>query len=103
MSVTVDNSAPTTSVVVPSNGATLSGSQYLDATASVGTTYVTYELNGNGLSNDVIATAVPTVYGWIGAWDTTTVPNGAYILRSVASDSGGVTVTSPPVAITVSN
>ena len=102
VSVTVDTAAPTTSVVLPSNGATVSGSQYLDATASPGTSQVEYELNGNGLSNDVIATATQTIYGWLAGFDTTTVPNGTYSLQSVAT-SGGLTGTSPAVTVTVDN
>jgi hypothetical protein len=103
VSITVNNPTPTTSVVLPSAGATLSGSVYLDAAASAGTSQVTYELTGNGLNNDVIATAVPTIYGWFGVWDTTAVPNGSYTLQSVATTASLGTVTSPPVTITVNN
>jgi phosphatidylinositol-3-phosphatase len=94
--------APTTSVVLPVNNATLSGSPYLDAVASAGTTHVSYELSGNGLSDDVIATASPSIYGWLGSWNTTTVPNGTYTLQSTAT-SGGLTGTSPGITITVAN
>src|ERR1017187_6393583 len=34
VSITIKNPPPTTSVLIPSNGATLSGSTYLDASAS---------------------------------------------------------------------
>ena len=103
VSITVNNPAPTTSVVIPSNGATLSGGNYLDANASAGTTQVQFEISGNGLTNDVIDTAGQTGYGWIGAWDTTTVPNGTYTLQSVASTGGGLTGTSPAMTVTVNN
>jgi hypothetical protein len=103
VSVTVKNAAPTTSIVVPSNGATLSGTRYLDAAASAGTSQVTYVINGNGLTNDVIDTAALTIYGWLGGWDTTTVPNGTYTLQSVASTKGGLTGTSPAITVTVNN
>ena len=97
-------SLASTSVVLPSNGATLSGiTQYLDATASSGVTQVQYELTGGSLNNHVIATATPTYVGWAAAWNTTTVANGTYTLNSVASYPGGVTVTSPPVSFTVNN
>ena len=56
---TITVTPPTTNVVLPSNGATLSGSLYLDATSSPGVTNVQYELNGNGLSDDMIATGTP--------------------------------------------
>jgi hypothetical protein len=50
----------------------------------------------------VIATATPTIYGWLAAWNTTNVPNGTYTLQSVAS-SGGLTGTSPGITVTVVN
>jgi hypothetical protein len=93
---------PATSVVLPSAGANLSGNQYLDATASPGTTQVEYRVTGNGLTNDVVAVATPTLYGWLAAFDTRTVPNGTYSLQSVAT-SGGLTGTSPAVTVTVDN
>jgi len=101
--VTVNNPAPATTVVLPSNGATLSSSQYLAATASSGVTKVQYELSGGGLTDSVIATATPTIYGWLAAWNTKTVPNGSYTLQSVASYAGGVSGASPGVTITVTN
>jgi hypothetical protein len=103
VTVTVNNPAPTTSMVLPSAGGTLWGSNYVDATASAGTSQVQFVLNGNGISNDVIATAVPTLYGWINAWNTATVPNGSYTIESVASTKGGLSGTSPPIAVTVDN
>jgi hypothetical protein len=93
---------PTTSVVLPANGATLSGSQTLDATASPGTSQIKFQLSGNGLTNDVVAVGKSTLYGWSATFDTTTVPNGTYSLQSVAT-SGGLTGTSPAVTVTVNN
>jgi hypothetical protein len=102
VTVTVNNPVPTTSVVLPSAGGTLWGSNYLDATASAGTTQVQFVLNGNGINNDVIATAVLTMYGWFSAWDTTTVPNGTYTIESVAT-KGGLSGTSAAITVTVDN
>ena len=104
ITVTVDNPAPTTTVVIPSNGATQSGTAaLLDASASANVTNVKYELTGGTLTDQVIATATPTYYGWLAQWNTTTVPNGTYTLQSVASYSGGLTGTSPGVTVTVGN
>ena len=89
-------------IVLPSNGATLLGTQYLDVVAS-GATQVQYELTGGSLNNQVIATAIPTIVGWAAAWNTTTVVNGTYTLNSVASYPGGVIATSTPITITVDN
>jgi phosphatidylinositol-3-phosphatase len=99
---TITVAPPTTTVGLPSNNATLSGGQYLDASASPGTTMVQYEVSGGSLSDKVVATAIPTIYGWLGGWDTTTVPNGTYTLQSVAT-SGGLTGTSPGIIVTVNN
>ncbi len=103
ITITVNNVPPTTTVVLPSNDATLSSSQYLDATASPGVTRVQYELSGNGLSDDVIATGTPTVYGWLAGWNTSTLSDGTYTLQSVASYSGGVSGTSPGITVNVSD
>jgi streptogramin lyase len=102
VSVTVSN-PPTTSVVVPSNGATLSGSTWLDASASNATS-VEFRLFGGiyGYNAPVICTATPTIYGWLCNWNTTTVPNGTYLLASEAFNSAG-TAFSSGVSVTVNN
>ena len=103
ITVTVNNPPPTTSVGVPSNGATLSGSTYLDASASNATS-VEFRLFGGiyGYAAPVICTATPTIYGWLCSWNTTTVPNGTYALLSEAFGGGGSTF-SAGVSITVHN
>ena len=94
----------TTRVVLPSNDVSLSGdSTELDASASTNATRVEFELSGGSLSDALIATATATYYGWLAAWNPSTVPNGTYILQSVAYDSSGDTSASPPVAVTVDN
>ena len=82
---------PTTTVALPSNGATLAGGHYLDAAASdnLGVTQVNYVLSGGTYNNTVISGSTPTYFGSIGSWDTTTVPNGTYTLQSVATDVEG--------------
>jgi hypothetical protein len=94
---------PVTNVVLPSNGATLSGNQYLDATASGGVTKVEFHLTGGTLNNALIATAVPTYYGWLTSWNTTTVANGTYTLQSVAYYASGASGTSTGTTIMVNN
>jgi hypothetical protein len=106
ISVIVDNLPLQTTVIIPSSGSTLSGSSsVLDAVAS-GTSDVTgvqYEVTGGALSNQVVGTAVATIYGWLAVWNTTTVANGTYTLQSVATEVGGTTATSPGITVTVSN
>jgi hypothetical protein len=106
VSVTVANPTPTTAMLIPSGGASVSGtSSLLDASASANVTYVAFELSGGTINGEqLIATATPTYYGWLAEWNTTSVPNGTYKMQSVASYSryfsGG---TSAPVTITVAN
>jgi hypothetical protein len=106
ITVTVDNLPLHTAVLVPSNGATLSGTaKVLDASASgtADVTSVQFEVTGGSLSNDVIGTATPSLYGWYVVWNTTTVANGTYTLQSVATEIGGTTATSPGISVTVQN
>ena len=81
----------------------MSGSQILDAGASSGVTSVQFEITGGSLNDDVIATATPSIYGWLANWNTTAVPNGTYTLQSVAAYGGGVSGTSSGITITVAN
>jgi YVTN family beta-propeller protein len=103
------NVAPTTQyftrVLFPSNGAVLAGAPYLDAAAGdgPGVTKVVFEVSGGTLHNQVIATAIPTLFGWLAKWNTATVPNGAYTLESVATDAAHTTDTSTPITVTVNN
>jgi hypothetical protein len=103
ITVTVDNPPPTTSIVIPSNNATVSGIEVLDAVATSAVSQVQYEVSGgpSNLNDQVVATATPTIYGWIAQWDTTSVPDGTYTLQSVASYSGGVSGSSLGISITV--
>jgi outer membrane protein assembly factor BamB len=95
---------PTTSVLIPSNGATLNGSTLLDASASNATS-VAFQLFGGvyGFNGPVLCTATPTYYGWLCSWDTTTVPNGSYVLLSEAFNSTGSAFSTGGVSITVNN
>ena len=51
----------------------------------------------------MICTATPTLYGWLCAWNTKTVPNGSYALVSEAFGPGGSAFSSNHVSITVMN
>jgi hypothetical protein len=95
---------PTTSVLIPKSGTTLSGTTAtLDASASNATSVEFWILGGSyGESGHLIGTAKPTLYGWVTSWNTTTVPNGSYVLLSEAVN-GGSSGVSAGVTITVSN
>ena len=108
ITITVDNTPPTTAVLIPSNGAAVSGtSAVLDATASasygVDIAEVQFVLTGGAFNRSVIGTAIPTLYGYLDDWNTTSVPGGTYTLQSLATDAAGNTAYSPGVTITVDN
>ena len=54
------------------------------------------------LGGHSLGTATPTLYGWLDSWNTTTVPNGSYVLVSYATGPGGNTA-SAGVGVTVQN
>jgi predicted RNA-binding protein with TRAM domain len=109
ITITVSNNPPTTSVIVPSNGATVSGtSTALDAVATAqqsGTTIskVQFVLTGGTFNKTVVGTGTASIYGYVYSWNTIGVPNGAYTLQSLATDSAGNTAYSAGITITVSN
>lgn len=95
--------APNSQVVIPATGATVSSTRVvLDASASAGVTQVRFELTGGTLNDFVIATATPTIYGWIALWNSTTVVSGTYTLQSVAT-ANGLSASSAGIPMTVSN
>ena len=93
-----DTIAPTTSITAPANGATVSGTVSVTASASdnVGVTKVEFYLDGVLKSTD---TTSP--YTW--SWDTTGTPNGAHSLTSKAYDAALNVGTSAAVSVTVNN
>ena len=65
LTLDVIEAPPSTNVVIPSSGATVSGSQTLDAGASSGVTGVQYEITGGSLNDHMVATATrPPSAGW---------------------------------------
>lgn len=100
VSITVAN--PTTRVLIPSNGASLTGTTTLDASAT-NASGVKFYLFGGSCFACLIGTATPTTYGWISIWNTATVANGSYTLFSQATAKGGTTGLSPAVSINIKN
>jgi hypothetical protein len=106
VTVIVDNPPPTTSIMIPSSGSSVSGTQVtLDAAASDsgGVAGVNFYLTGGSLNNVLIATGTPTYYGWLASWDSASVPNGTYTLQSEAYDAAGNQGASTAVTFTVAN
>jgi hypothetical protein len=107
VSLVVGNS-PTTSILVPGTGTTLSGATWLDARAvdaggNADITKVEFRATGGSLHDAVVATAQVTVYGWLGQWNTTAAANGTYSLQSLVYNRAGSVARSTSVTVTVHN
>ena len=104
VSVTVNNAGPgdttppTVSISTPANGATVSGTATIAASASdnVGVTRVEFYVDGTLLQT--IAAAPYTA-----AWNTTTASNASHSLTAKAYDAAGNVGASAAVSVTVNN
>jgi hypothetical protein len=96
----IDTTPPSVSMTSPANGATVTGTVTLSATATdnVGVTGVQFKLGGSNLGSAV--TGAGPAYSV--SWDTTTATYGPHTLTAVAGDAAGNTATSS-VSITVNN
>jgi carbon monoxide dehydrogenase subunit G len=93
-----DTTPPTVSISAPANGATVSGTVTISASASdnVGVTRVEFFVDGVLVGSD--ATAPYSV-----AWDTTQYADGSHTLTARAFDAAGNQATSAAVSVTVAN
>ena len=89
----------------PTAGQHLSGGTFLFAGASdpFGVTKVEFELRVGQSGSKVISPGFKASFTWLGGWNTESVPNGQYFLRSVAFAPGGLHGTSRWVAVEVNN
>ncbi len=87
------------SLTAPANGATVSGTVNVTATASgtAGITSVQFQVDGASIG--AASTAAPYAY----SWDTTKASNGTHTLDAVAKDSAGNSTTSAVVSVAVNN
>ena len=94
-----------TNVLVPVNGARLSGTVLLAAAAAddVPVTRVTFHLSGGSRTDELIGTATGTGDGWLYHWNTKNVANGTYALRSEAYIASGKRSYGPAITIAVKN
>ena len=100
ITVTVpDTTGPAVSIAAPAQGATVSGTVAVSASASdnVGVAGVQFRLNGVNLG------AEDTSSPYSVSWDTTAVTNGSNTLTAVARDAAGNTTTSTAAVVTVQN
>ncbi|MEQ1512512.1 MAG: PHB depolymerase family esterase [Lysobacteraceae bacterium] len=92
----LDGVAPTATITAPVNGATVSGTVAIAASASddIGLDHVEFLLDGALLGSDATA---PYAY----SWNSATASNGAHALQARAVDLAGNTGSSAPVSVTV--
>ena len=94
-----DTTPPTTSVTAPANGATVSGTVTVTATASdnVGVTQMQLLIDGTVVASNTNSTSLSF------SFVTTNFTNGTHTIVSKASDAAGNVGTSATVTVTVSN
>jgi len=94
-----DTTPPTTSITAPANGATVSGTVTVNATASdnVGVTQMQILIDGSVAASNTNSTSLSF------NWSTTSVANGSHTIVSKAFDAAGNVGTSSTVTVTVSN
>ncbi len=95
----VDTTPPTVSLTAPANGATVSGTLNVDATASdnIGVIGVQFLLNGANLGVE------DTTSPYSVSWNSAMVSNGSHTLTARARDASGNTTLSAARTVTVSN
>jgi hypothetical protein len=81
------------------------GLQVVAATApfSFDVSRVDFWLSGPHLHKLIGTVATERKYGWFFTWETTSVPDGTYTLRSIAFGPSGNESASAPVSLRVAN
>jgi hypothetical protein len=94
-----DATSPTVAITAPVNGAVVSGTVTITATAAdnQGVVGVRFRVDGADLGSE------DTTAPYSQSWDTRTVPNGSHVLTAVARDAAANQTTSASVTVTVSN
>lgn len=92
-----DTTAPTVQIVTPTAGQVVSGAVDIELVATDNVGVVAVDIH---VGEALVATLTSEPYAW--TWDTTTLPNGAAVIRATASDSAG-NQTTAEVSVTVAN
>ncbi|MDX6635775.1 MAG: hypothetical protein QOF06_1978 [Solirubrobacterales bacterium] len=100
--VQIDGQAPSTKIIAPANGATVTGTVNIqaEATDNVGVASVRFFLDGVSLGSKTTPTVSGgSVYQW--KWETGALAKGPHTLTVVATDVAGNQATSAPISVTV--
>jgi hypothetical protein len=93
-----DSTQPTVNLVSPTDGASVTGSVGMSATASDASGIASVKFL---VDNTVVATDTSSPYS--ANWNSTTVSNGSHTVTAQATDTAGNTGTSSPVTVAVTN
>lgn len=98
LNATSTNAAPTVAVTAPLDGATISGTVMVSATANddVSVAGVQFKLDGTDIGPE------DTAFPYSASLDTATLANGTYTISATVRDGPGLTTTSS-VSVTVAN
>jgi hypothetical protein len=103
LSVTVNNSGdttpPTVSMTAPANGATVSNTVAVSASATDNVAVASVQFQLDNANIGAAVTTAPYSY----SWNTRTSTNGTHTLRAIATDTSNNSATSASVTVTVSN
>ena len=99
VTITIDNTAPTVSMTTPANGATVSGTVTVSATASDNKGVVSAQFLLDGVPLGTEDTTAPYAI----SWDSTTASSGPHTLSARARDAAGNLTTSATVSVTSDN
>jgi hypothetical protein len=99
LSIKITAPAPTVAITSPANGATVSGTVSVTGTASDTVTLSSVQVS---VDSGSFSTASGTS-NWTFSFNAGSLSNGPHTLTAKATDAAGVSATSSPVAITVSN
>jgi hypothetical protein len=94
-----DTAPPTVTITAPANGATVSGTVTISASATDNVGVVGVQFFVDGAPRGAEDTAAP----YSVAWDTSTVANGSHSVTARARDAAGNIATSTAATVTVSN
>jgi hypothetical protein len=99
----MDAMAVSATLAAPASGALWSGTTWFAAATRGPATSVEFHLSGNGLADRVVGVGVPSIYGWLCAWNSATVPDGVYSVFARASNGSDKTVDTPAVSVSIAN
>jgi hypothetical protein len=100
-----DTTAPTISITSPTSGQTISGTKVITVSASdnIGIDHVDFYRSSAGGTQATVLMGSSATSPYSYSWNTTTVPNGNYVISAKAYDAANNSTVSTLVSVIVSN